>query len=409
MFEENELLVGSRHNGSYEMATTILVLDGEQRSALAVTRSLGNDPEVVVHVASKLSESISGASKYCSLSLQCPDEKTEPQQFIDWINNNTQHNQYDYVFPCTETTSQLLVMSLKNLPKVKIPFAPYNTVMQLANKSQLMSLAGELDIKIPNTSYYASRQEVDFALVENYPIVVKPSLSQIWTGTEWITTKVHIARSQQELEDILLRYDYFESYSFMLQEFIEGHGEGYFCLFDRGQLTAQFCHQRLREKPPQGGVSVLCQSREINQQLQTISEKLLTHVNWHGVAMVEFRVDNQQNAYLMEVNTRFWGSLQLAIDSGVDFPWLLLQVSENKTVNTTDEYRVGQKMRWLLGDLDSLYLTFRDAELSFVQKLKAAFIFLLPDFLNTRHQVARLGDLKPGLIELKQYLQAFNR
>lgn len=388
------------------MTTTILVLDGEQRSALAVTRSLGNDPDAVVHVASKLSESISGASKYCSLSLQCPDEKKEPQLFLEWINNKTKNNQYDYVFPCTETTSQLLVMSLENLPKVNIPFASYNTVMQLANKSQLMSLASELRIKIPETIYYADRGDVDCSLIKSYPVVVKPSLSQIWTGTEWITTKVHIARSQQQLETILNSHSYFDSYSFMLQEFIEGHGEGYFCLFDQGQPKAQFCHQRLREKPPQGGVSVLCQSREINHQLQLISEKLLTHVNWHGVAMVEFRIDDKQNAYLMEVNTRFWGSLQLAIDSGVDFPWLLLQVSEHKNVRPMANYRVGQKMRWFLGDLDSLYLTLKDKELSLVQKCKAILAFLLPDFLNTRHQVARLGDIKPGLVELKQYLHA---
>ena len=28
----------------------------------------------------------------------------------------------------------------------------------------------------------------------------------------------------------------------------------------------------------------------------------------------------------MEINTRFWGSLQLAVDAGVDFPWLLYRM-----------------------------------------------------------------------------------
>ena len=56
------------------------------------------------------------------------------------------------------------------------------------------------------------------------------------------------------------------------------------------------------------------------------SEKILGHVAWEGVAMVEFLVADDGTPYLMEVNTRFWGSLQLSIDAGVDFPYLLYQV-----------------------------------------------------------------------------------
>ena len=47
-----------------------------------------------------------------------------------------------------------------------------------------------------------------------------------------------------------------------------------------------------------------------------------------GVAMVESqRRARWPRLYLMEVNCRFWGSLQLAIDCGVDFP--RFQVSDH--------------------------------------------------------------------------------
>ena len=37
--------------------------------------------------------------------------------------------------------------------------------------------------------------------------------------------------------------------------------------------------------------------------------------------MVEFKHDERDGVpKLMEINGRFWGSLQLAIDAGVDFP-----------------------------------------------------------------------------------------
>ena len=53
------------------------------------------------------------------------------------------------------------------------------------------------------------------------------------------------------------------------------------------------------------------------------SDPLLTAKT--GVAMVEYRYDPASRRYVfMEINGRFWGSLQLAIDAGVDFPALLV-------------------------------------------------------------------------------------
>jgi len=68
---------------------------------------------------------------------------------------------------------------------------------------------------------------------------------------------------------------------------------------------------------------------------------------WHGVAMVEFKVSADGTPYLMEVNARFWGSLQLAIDAGVDFPWLLYQLATGRDVESDDDYVTGVKSRWL--------------------------------------------------------------
>ena len=80
--------------------------------------------------------------------------------------------------------------------------------------------------------------------------------------------------------------------------------------------------------------------------------------------MIEYRVDNDGNIYLMEVNTRFWGSLQLAIDAGVNFPWLLYQIATGKQVKAVNHYLTDKRLRWLLGDLDSLYLVLRDGSFS---------------------------------------------
>jgi hypothetical protein len=53
----------------------------------------------------------------------------------------------------------------------------------------------------------------------------------------------------------------------------------------------------------------------------------------------------------MEVNGRFWGSLQLAIAAGVDFPALWLRILCNEGVAPVAGYREGVVVRWLWGDV----------------------------------------------------------
>jgi predicted ATP-grasp superfamily ATP-dependent carboligase len=69
--------------------------------------------------------------------------------------------------------------------------------------------------------------------------------------------------------------------------------------------------------------------------------------------MVEFKVDPRDGTpKLMELNPRFWGSLQLAIVSGVDFPYLILRIARRESFESILHYKVGKHCRWLLlGDI----------------------------------------------------------
>jgi hypothetical protein len=82
---------------------------------------------------------------------------------------------------------------------------------------------------------------------------------------------------------------------------------------------------------------------------------LLERFGWCGVAMVEYKRDSATGqAYLMEVNGRFWGSLQLAIDSGVDFPRILVACALGEHNQQMPSYRVGIRSRWWWGQIDNL-------------------------------------------------------
>ena len=107
-----------------------------------------------------------------------------------------------------------------------------------------------------------------------------------------------------------------------------GEALGVSLLFNQNaEPRALFVHKRLREYPLSGGPSTLRES-VVRPEVAELAVRLLRALNWFGLAMVEFKVDPRDGVpKLMEVNPKLWGSLSLAIASGVDFPALLYRLA----------------------------------------------------------------------------------
>src|SRR6185312_15491135 len=115
--------------------------------------------------------------------------------------------------------------------------------------------------------------------------------------------------------------------SVLVQEYIEGVGTGYFAIAEHGRVRAEFAHRRLRDVRPTGSGSALRISVPVDPLIAESSRRLLADLEWHGVAMVEFRERPDGTPVFLEVNGRFWNSLPLAIYAGVNFPGLLAEMA----------------------------------------------------------------------------------
>lgn len=388
------------------MEPRILVLDGNQRAALAAVRSLGSKG-LWVAVGESSRTSMAAVSRYCSQKVTYSDPFSSPRAFFDDVLEQINALGISFILPITEATTYVLLLYRNEIPKhVVLPFPETEAVERLANKNKLFELAAESAIPTPKTIFCETSEQGLDALeaIDDFPIVLKPFKSKILEKGRILSSQVIIANSPDEARSALNSHKYFK-FPFTIQSFVNGAGQGIFALFNHGEPVCYFAHRRLREKPPGGGVSVLCESAPVDEQLKYSAETLLRKAKWHGVAMVEFRVSSDGTGYLMEVNPRFWGSLQLAIDSGVDFPYWLYLVSIGQPVpKATQEHR---RVRWLLGDLDRLYLVLKAPKASYSTgaKLLEILRFLKPG-RRTRHEVNRLNDLNPFWFELKQYIGA---
>jgi predicted ATP-grasp superfamily ATP-dependent carboligase len=387
----------------------ILILDGNTRSALAATRSLGRRGVPVI-TADQMKRTLAGASEYCRDGFIYPSPTADLRGFLSTVKAECCQRGISVIFPMTEVSMEAVLRHRIEFQDFQLPFVEFPTFEAVSDKWNLLQTAQRLKITTPQTHYISDARTLERVCpILKFPVVLKPYRSMIWTNGHCTAASVKYAESVRGLEKTVAQYEYFGRNPFLIQEYVSGQAHGNFLLYNQGKLVASFAHRRLRENPPSGGVSVLCESVEKNPEAWRMAKTLLDHIGWHGVAMVEFKVTADGKPYLMEVNGRFWGSLQLAIDAGVDFPWLLYQLATGKTLKPIDGYTLGVKSRWLLGDFAWLWKVLVGNELRpgprFPKRTQSVLQFLNFFDSHTRCEESRWHDMKPFLFELARLVR----
>jgi predicted ATP-grasp superfamily ATP-dependent carboligase len=392
---------------------TALVLDADSRSALAAVRSLGSHG-VPAWVADSGGESLAGHSRHARGHHRLPSPLDAPGEYPEAVHKLATALGVAVVMPMTDASVMLLTRpgaepAPETGPRIAAPAR--EAYLALSDKAELVTRAQALGIPVPRTIIARTPAELRAAAAElGFPCVLKPARSRLLDQGHIIGTHVRIAQDAAAV-DTVAESRWFRSVPCLVQAFIPGRGAGVFALCDGEQPVAWFAHRRLREKPPAGGVSVLCESIAPDPALKALSAKLLRATPMLGPAMVEYRMDESGQPWLMEVNARFWGSLQLAVDAGVDFPWLLYRLCLGETVSGPEHYAEGLKLRWELGDLDHLLLQLRGRGTArgAGARLAALLRYLGLAGPRGRGEVHRRDDRAPFRYELRTWFSTLGR
>lgn len=391
------------------MGMPVLVTDGDQRAALAVVRSLGSAGYLPYVVAQ--SRNLAEASRFSRGSGAVPDPLTDPDGFLAELHRLIDRWGIRVIIPVTEPSMLAVLANREMFGDVIIPAPDLGRFREISNKQLLLEVAPQFGIPVPEQHALLRRSD-PLPPDLKYPVVAKPARSVAEAKGRAVKTGVIHASNRPELEEKLRSFPD-QAWPLMLQQRIVGPGIGVFLLEWNGNTIAAFSHKRIREKPPAGGVSVYRESIPLDPALLERSRKLVRHFGWSGVAMVEYKVEESTGTpYLMEVNGRFWGSLQLAIDAGVDFPRLLVDLATGGDPEPVMAYRHGIRSRWWWGDVDHLLLrlTRNDSDLSLPpgcpSRGRAVLDFMKLWRPGDRSEVLRLADPRPFLNESWAWLKS---
>ncbi|MFW6384747.1 MAG: ATP-grasp domain-containing protein [Halodesulfurarchaeum sp.] len=295
------------------MTMRVLVTDGIMVKSLAVVRSIaGRVGEI--GVVSDYPISLAGTSRHATRSHHIP---LDPETYVRDLNDVIETYGYDHLVPVGGRTTELLAAHQDDVDVPVDRVLPSAESMSIAqDKLETYRLATRLDVPVPRTIRPDSLEDLEARFEFGFPAIVK-------TPTESAPRFISRVRSASELHDAYLTYRTDHGTAPLVQEHVPGEGCGFFALYLDGECAGSYSHRRIREYPPSGGASA-CAESHVDEEMDEYGRAILDELDWNGVAMVEFKRDAEGTPRLIEVNPKFWGSLDLAIHSGMTFPAALL-------------------------------------------------------------------------------------
>jgi predicted ATP-grasp superfamily ATP-dependent carboligase len=387
--------------------SNVIVTDGDSRIALAIIRSLarrGYD----IFVASHIKDSISFYSRYCKKKIIYPSPILQKKAFVDCILDCVRRGHIDLLIPVTDMTIYPISERLDEFSCYTKVACPEKILLdKVFDKMKTLRIAKQIEVPIPKT-YFTSdgvdKLEEVFGTFE-CPIVIKPRFSCYWQEDKMVYGFRKIVHSREYLIDTFQKM-HTKIPNPLVQEYIEGDAYGVSVLMSAGEPLTIFAHKRLREVSINGCVSSFRVSIHSPSCMKEYAVKLLREIKWNGVAMVEFKLDVRDNTpKLMEINGRFWGSLELAISAGVDFPYLLVQLLTGQKVEKIKQYKTECMCRWLRGDIRYALMLVQSTKYTLRYKLKAIAGLLKVFDRKMYYDNLKLHDPLPGLKENIRYLK----
>lgn len=377
------------------MTPPVLILGCVSRIAVAVARSL-NRRGISVDVATFSAQEINPRSRAIRRFLHLPSPDDSAREFVRALTELIRREQYDLIIPGNDVAFTALVehyAEINGMAKIASP--PPNVVERVLDKSLTLEAAQRCNVTAPRTRVVSNAIQIrDAAEALGFPFVLKPARKMRTEEFKVIT--IHDADQIQQ------QFPANRSFSspLLAQEYCRGVGVGVEVLIHEGSCVAAFQHEREKEFPYGGGVSVIARAQQPDPELLKKSIALLQELEWDGIAMVEFRVENQGKASLMEVNGRFWGTVSLPIACGVDFPFYQWQVMHGQTPSPSTK-ALDQRWRWTAGYLRRLHglvlaaATTARARRQLWSELKG----MSSDFGETLDSLWSSSDPMPGILE----------
>lgn len=359
----------------------VLIPDGNSTWTLSVLNCLCQNSDYQIFVLSNKKRTPAKYSKHTSYYKYY--KRTTDKNWLEVLSREIESNKISVIIPIAENEIRFFIINAHLLPDfVKvIPLPQLNNFETAIDKHKLSKFLDVNNLPHPRFNYLDrlslnSKKELDL----QFPILIKPLHEKGGDG-------ILKFNSQSKLDNYLKKHS--DLNEVFVQEYIDGYdidcsvlclnGKILVYTIQRGNLLG---HNMFA---PQLGFKFVK-----NQNVLNVVKQLMLKLNWSGIAHIDLRYDKKANDFkVIEVNARFWGSIEGSKFAGINFPHLAIQLALNNTIEPV-QFKEIEYMR-LKGVLKTI-------------KRKPSFLFKKNFLLNNSETRSFLKDPIPTCYRFIEWL-----
>lgn len=357
----------------------VLIPDGDSTWALSVLQCLSHIEGYQFFVLSNKKRTASKFSKYTSYYKFY--KRGNEVSWLEIINSEIESNSISVVIPIAEIEASFFIRFGSKIHKsAKVIPLPKLENFEIAKDKKLLSdFAKANDIPHPKSYFMSSETDKQELLTQvNFPILIKPLDLKGGDGIRKIDKKPKLKKILDKTETSLFFQDYIKGYDIDCSVLCH-NGKILTHTIQKGNLEGR------NPYAPQLGFNFLNNTDVLN-----LVEDVMTKLNWSGVAHLDLRYDEAANDYkLIEINPRFWGSIEASRVAGVNFSDLAIQFALHGKIDKTS-YQLISFMR-LKGVLKSI-------------RRNPGFILKRTYLMNYTEVKSFLKDPLPTLYKFREWL-----
>jgi len=359
-----------------------------------------------VYSCSHLQPSMSGWSRFCHGSAPVSDPFKAPISFIEDISRLVDRWQIDVLLPVHED-ALVLRREEKDLPYgIRIASSDFTSLCIGVNKRTITEHAQNIGISVPRTIFPNTIDDaIELAPSLGFPLVIKLTRSNSAKGVLIVSTKAEL---QKKLYQLCVDFPngFIGDYLY-LQAFQHGRVVGGCFMSRDGNIDGYFGEQYLRTKTGSMGTSVFREPFK-SPELESLVKKIVASLKWSGIGHFDFIQDcHTGEFFLLEMNPRPWGAINLAYVNGFDFIGALISYTLGEK-DLTRFFRPKQEQSirsmWILGEMIRIAYLVKSRQLDVNYSTPSA---ILNSLKNTHFDDFLWNDPLPFLAESLCYAKGF--
>ncbi|MCD8570516.1 MAG: ATP-grasp domain-containing protein [Alphaproteobacteria bacterium] len=336
-----------------------IVMYGRSLMALEIAHSLG-ERGIEVIGCDDVDFTVLSFSRFVNKTFTHAPYAKDPEKFIDIlekhiIKNKPKDDRPYILIPVFRETPVIAHYAERLSRHIQIAAPALESIERIHPKDKLAQTAQNLGIHIPRTWLPGSEEDLKDV---DFPALIKPADDVGGRGISKV-------KDREELLDAYRQSSARYGRPPLVQQAVTGKDYCLAVLCDDGDIRASMAYRNIRKFPAESGAGIVRETVDDRLFVEVV-RPLFKEIGWNGVAEIDFMWDENADSkpWLIEINPRFWAGLFQSVESGIDFPWLLYELTVKGSVPPAGPAKVGQKTKvptvWLFSAIQDILKSDKD-------------------------------------------------